>query len=407
MGENLRGEEFRNEGNSGEMNILHVNERIEIAGGVETFIDALLSRWPKSTWISVRFSFDGVEIQTRGIESTCHVSFQSWATSERVTERYSFIFIHSVSEPRLIRELYDLGLPLIRFVHEPRMFCPGHSKYLLNADEICCRPFGLHCVSSAYLQKCAPRNPKALVKALSNSFFEKKSSPRYYSLVVCMSEYIFNQLSEAQFEMKNVHIVPYFVSGAICKTKTYGHKKIVYAGRLIEHKGVHIAIEAVAPLLLQDPQLTFEIIGTGMHGYEKRLREFCLKLGIGDQVKWLGWLNQSAVKEHIGGSTVVVFPSVYPEAFGIVGIEAMSLGKPVVAFDVGGVSDWLEHEKTGFLLKERDVPGMTQAIHTLLTDEHRRERMGDECLTVAKAKFSLRAFEMNLESALSQISVTD
>ena len=76
----------------------------------------------------------------------------------------------------------------------------------------------------------------------------------------------------------------------------------------------------------------------------------------------------------------------YPEAFGIVGIEAMSLGKPVVAFDVGGVSSWLEHEKTGFLLNDRDVNGMTTAIQTLLTDEACRERMGDECVAVAKSQ---------------------
>lgn len=385
------------------MNILHVNERIEIAGGVETFIDALLSRWPESTWISVSFMFSGVEIQTRGRESTYHDSFRFWATSERVSEKYSFIFIHSVSEPRLIKELYDLGLPLIRFVHEPRMFCPGHSKYLLNTHEICCRPFGLHCVGSAYLQRCAPRNPITLTKALSNSLFEKKSSSKFYSLVVCMSEYIFKQLSDSQFEMKNVQIIPYFVQGEIGKIEANGKKKVAYAGRLIEHKGVHIALQAIAPLLRQDPHLTFEIIGSGMKGYENHLRELCFKLGISDQVKWLGWMNQNAVKKHIGGSTVLVFPSVYPEAFGIVGIEAMSLGKPVVAFDVGGVSSWLEHEKTGFLLNERDVNGMRTAIHTLLTDEACREKMGDECVAVTKAKFSLGAFEKNLESALTQI----
>lgn len=405
MGENLRGQEFCDEDNSREMNILHVNERVQIAGGVETFIDALMLKWPNSAWISVKFTFDGVAIETKGIESTFHVSLLEWARAERVTENYSFIFIHSVSEPRLIKELYALGLPLIRFVHEPRMFCPGHSKYLLNADKICCRPFGLHCVGSAYLQRCGPRNPKALAKALSNSFFEKKSSSRFYSLVVCMSEYIFNQLSEAQFDMKNVQIIPYFVHGEIGKTETDIKKKIVYAGRLIEHKGVHVALEAIAPLLLQDAQLTFEIIGTGMKGYEKALRELCLKLGISDRVKWFGWLDQSAVKKHISGSMVVVFPSLYPEAFGIVGIEAMSMGKPVVAFNVGGVSSWLEHEKTGFLMKERDVQGMTRAIQTLLANEAYRERMGDECVKVAQAKFSPRTFEKNLETALAQISV--
>ena len=62
----------------------------------------------------------------------------------------------------------------------------------------------------------------------------------------------------------------------------------------------------------------------------------------------------------------VFFPSIYPEAFGIVGIEAMMRGKPVIAFDIGGVSTWLENNYTGFLVQNGNFNVMCEYAETLL-----------------------------------------
>ena len=102
-----------------------------------------------------------------------------------------------------------------------------------------------------------------------------------------MSEYIFSQLSDSGFDMKNVKSSRISFKGKSARLRLMAKRRF-YAGRLIEHKGVHIAIQAIAPLLREDPHLTFEIIGSGMKGYESHLRDLCLKLGVSDQVKWLG-----------------------------------------------------------------------------------------------------------------------
>ena len=65
-------------------------------------------------------------------------------------------------------------------------------------------------------------------------------------------------------------------------------------------------------------------------------------------------------------SYVVLFPSIYPEAFGISGIEAMMRAKPVVAFNVGGVSTWLEHNKTGILVQSLNQMNTLQLLRKLL-----------------------------------------
>ena len=72
----------------------------------------------------------------------------------------------------------------------------------------------------------------------------------------------------------------------------------------------------------------------------------------------------------------MIFPSLWAEPFGIVGIEAMARGVPVVGFNVGGVRDWLEDEKTGYLVGRNDTAAMSNRVKVLLDDSELRKRMG-------------------------------
>ena len=102
----------------------------------------------------------------------------------------------------------------------------------------------------------------------------------------------------------------------------------------------------------------------------------------------LGWGGRVEIDQAIAASDIVLFPSVYPEAFGIVGIEAMMRGKPVVGFDVGGVKDWLRHEETGLLVPVKDTQAFADAVIRLLDDDELRIRMGKRAREVALAEFS-------------------
>ena len=84
---------------------------------------------------------------------------------------------------------------------------------------------------------------------------------------------------------------------------------------------------------------------------------------------------------------MVAFPSIYPEAFGIVGIEAMMRGKPVVAFDTGGVRDWLTHNQTGLLVPVKDIRLFAESLIRLLGNSLEREEMGKTARKEALRKF--------------------
>lgn len=112
-----------------------------------------------------------------------------------------------------------------------------------------------------------------------------------------------------------------------------GELRLLYVGRLLEWKGLHIALQA-AYLVRQShagPRLT--VIGEGPA--RKRLESLSRKLGLQDVVCWLGWLPQAALTEHYAAADVLLFPSLR-DSGGMVVLEALGHGVPVISTDLGG-----------------------------------------------------------------------
>ena len=98
-------------------------------------------------------------------------------------------------------------------------------------------------------------------------------------------------------------------------------------------------------------------------------------MGLDTRVTFRGWLQGDALVNAYREAAVVVVPSRWPEPFGIVGIEAMAHGRPVVAFSVGGIPEWLENGVGGVLVPPGDVIAMGERIGALLADPAEAERI--------------------------------
>lgn len=122
------------------------------------------------------------------------------------------------------------------------------------------------------------------------------------------------------------------------------HEQIVlFVGRLVTEKGVQIMLNAAPTVLAQCPA-QFLIVGTGYHTDE--LKRQAHALGIAHHVKFLGYVSDEELKRLYKISDVVCIPSLY-EPFGIVALEGMAAGVPVVTSDAGGLTDFVEHMVTG------------------------------------------------------------
>jgi len=142
---------------------------------------------------------------------------------------------------------------------------------------------------------------------------------------------------------------------------------------LIPTKGIDLNIEAIAALKDAYPDLTYRIVGAGAE--EKKLRRLAAEKGIADRVFFLGQLPHARVMEEMAKCTFFSLPS-WQEGFGVVYLEAMASGKPVIGCRGEGIEDFVEHGKTGVLVEPQDTPGLVEAIDRVLGNADGAEGIG-------------------------------
>jgi glycosyltransferase involved in cell wall biosynthesis len=107
------------------------------------------------------------------------------------------------------------------------------------------------------------------------------------------------------------------------------------------------------------------------------------------RVTFTGWLSPEDLAGWIERAAIVAMPSMWPEPFGIAGLEAMARARPVVAFDSGGIATWLADGETGVLVPVGDEIALAGAIERLLRDPDARARMGAAGRARAEHEFNL------------------
>jgi glycosyltransferase involved in cell wall biosynthesis len=145
----------------------------------------------------------------------------------------------------------------------------------------------------------------------------------------------------------------------------------LFAGQIIRGKGVDLLLKALAKL-----KVPFEclILGDGNHrGYCQRL---CARLNLADRVQFRGFVPPDELQRFYLDASVFVVPSVWPEPFGMVGPEAMRYGLPVIAFDVGGIKEWLIHGENGYLARWMDTSCFAARIEELLRNKEFGRQLG-------------------------------
>jgi glycogen(starch) synthase len=147
---------------------------------------------------------------------------------------------------------------------------------------------------------------------------------------------------------------------------------LLYVGRLDERKGVHTAVEALAHL---PPAATLALAGGWDEREEARLRELAERVGVSDRVRFLGQRARRDVRAVYADADAVVFPVIWEEPWGLVPLEAMARGRPVVATGRGGSGEYLRDGENALLFEAGDAPGLARALRRLADDRSLRRRL--------------------------------
>ncbi len=144
-------------------------------------------------------------------------------------------------------------------------------------------------------------------------------------------------------------------------------KIVLYVGRLVNEKGVQVLIDAAPKVIQQYPETQFLIVGTGY--FMDTLKAQAAYSGITQNVRFLGYVADEDLLKLYRISDVVAIPSLY-EPFGIVALEGMAAGTPVVVSDVGGLRDFVEHMQNGITTYAGNSDSLAWGILQVLRNEN-------------------------------------
>ncbi|HSE52086.1 MAG TPA: glycosyltransferase family 4 protein [Gemmatimonadales bacterium] len=147
----------------------------------------------------------------------------------------------------------------------------------------------------------------------------------------------------------------------------------LYVGRLKRYKGVEVAIRALAEARRERPDLTLDIAGSGDDG--DRLRQIAAALGLGDAVRFLGFVTEERKRQLFRAAWANLFPSP-KEGWGLTVMEAAACGTPSVASDSPGLRDSVRPGETGFLVPHGDALALARRMLELAGDRALVERLG-------------------------------
>ena len=176
-------------------------------------------------------------------------------------------------------------------------------------------------------------------------------------------------------------------------TASYADYKVILSVcHLIRSKGLDINLKAVSKLVKKYPNLKYVVVGAGPE--ISSLRQLTHDLNLDRHVEFIGQQSHDKVMEYMEIADVFSLPS-WNEAFGVVYIEAMMHGKPIVACQGEGIGDVIENNITGLLVKPKDVESLIEAIDSLLENPHKAQEIGERAKKLVLENYT---WEKNAQS---------
>ena len=364
------------------MRILHFNQFGTHVGGAEGYIadvSAALAQAGHASFL-VHFSpADGADL----IPDTRHAPLPEWPDPphqaiqiiEQVIASFrpDIAYLHAVYHPALIRWIAH-RLPTVAYVHGPYPVCPGSGQYLRRSERACTHRAGIVCLVNAQTEGCCwGRSPLKHVRLLRRGRAFAAAYDHIGAIFVG-SGFMRKLLQQGRIPSEKLTILPpvLFEQPFPSPTDPGDSRTIFFAGRLVREKGLHHLIE-VLPSLDADWRLV--VAGDGPE--RERCQRLAAKLGVAERVLFAGWLGSGEVARFLSTCACVAVPSLVPEAYGRVGPEAFRHGRPVVAYDSGGISDWLEHGRSGYLVAPGDIKGLGECLRDLVRSYSLRRAMGE------------------------------
>jgi glycosyltransferase involved in cell wall biosynthesis len=312
------------------------------------------------------------------------------------------IYVHKLADLEALGALFRAGYPLVRMIHDHDLYCMRSYKYNFFTRQVCHRPASPYCVfpCGAFLA----RNAEGRFPLKWVGYFDKRHEielNRKFDRLVVASQYMKDELAGNGFAPDQIEIHPPVPpSDDFSMPSNFSDRNlIVFAGQIIRGKGVDVLLEALA--LVRVP-FECHIFGDGNH--RPYCEKLCRQLGLSPRVRFQGYVSPDELKVYYSEASVAVVSSVWPEPFGAVGLEALRQGVPVVAFDAGGIKEWLIDGYNGFLVPWLDRPAFAARVEQLLGDKPLARLLGGQGRTTVAEYYGFPKYLTGLEQLFVRVT---
>jgi len=254
-------------------------------------------------------------------------------TLDGLLEKADVVHVHNIMNPLVLARAAATGKAVVS-VQDHRYFCPGAGKETLQG-EVCREAMGVAICRGCFEDSAYGTGVYGLTEARSQAL--------HGATLHVLYRYMEREL--AGVGHTGAQVVPPWIPAA--ETPSEPGNTIFLGGRLVQHKAPNQGVEAWRRSGIEAP---LRVGGEG-------------PLAGAPGVDWLGWLSPEALRAELRQARVVLFPARWQEPFGMLAVEALAQGTPVIAMDTGGVKEWAA---AGTLLVERgNTAAMAQALRDL------------------------------------------
>jgi len=283
----------------------------------------------------------------------------SYLKLKNVIEEYQphIIFLHNIFHSVSPSVLLAVGnIPTILALHSYELICPTGA--IIKQDGSRCVSPGSHdlrCTGSlkGYVYEHIKQEiHRLLLKKVAAYIAPSESIKRDFTNqrpISSQIRMIYNGIEPAKYEpIKNFN-------------------RILYVGRLSKEKGIDVLLKAINKIKKEIPNIKVDIVGDGPEA--EHLKSLSESLNLQNTVFFSGKVEKDKVNDYYNKCTFLVLPSVCPESFSLVGIEALNIGRPVIGSNLGAIPEWLIDMKCGFLFNPGDVDNLVEKSLTLLKNK--------------------------------------
>jgi glycosyltransferase involved in cell wall biosynthesis len=314
---------------------------------------------PTNSTLFSDYTFKGFDERSAAKWFNQIFNFRSYLRLREVLQEYrpDIIHLHDIFyqvSPSILLAAGDI--PVILTLHSYELICPTGASV---------KPDGSRCVSPGKHDLRCTGSVKGYVYEVIKQYVHKLLLKKVL-LYITPSESMSLDFTGQKIIQAPIKVIYHGITLSEYKP-LINFNRILYVGRLSKEKGVKILVRAFKIISNIFPDIYLDIVGDGPELND--LRILCGTLDIKDRVIFHGQVDKKDVMDFYVKSTFVVVPSVCSEAFSLSGVEALSVGRPVIGSNIGAIPEWLVDNKCGLLFKPGDFVDLASKAMVILGSE--------------------------------------